>query len=115
MSEPESRPGFGRYKDLVRLGEGGMGRVYRPTAPSLARYVAIKVLTHPDPKYVERFRREAQVLAKIAHPSIIQIYEIVGSEDDGTDPYIVMEYFDGQPVDALLKQGPLAAAKVMSG
>jgi hypothetical protein len=91
-----------------------MGRVYRATDPSLDRHVAIKVLTHRDPKYVERFRREAQVLAKIAHPSIIQIFEIVGGDDDSADPYIVMEYFDGQPVDALLKQGPLATVKVIS-
>src|ERR1700682_2447298 len=105
MSEPQSRPGFGRYKDLVMIGAGGMGTVYRATDPSLDRYVAVKVLTHRDPKYVERVRREPQVLAKTPHPSIIQTYEIVGSEDDGADPYIVMEYFDGHLGDALLKQG----------
>jgi len=113
MPEPSGRPAFGRYKNLVLLGSGGMGAVYRATDPTLGRHVAIKVLTHPDPRYVERFRREAQVLAKIAHPSIIQIYEIVGDEDE-PDPYIVMEYFDGQPLDVLLKQGPLPPAQVVS-
>ena len=78
MPESEGTPAFGRYRDPVMLGSGGMGAVYRATDPSLNRYVAIKVLTHRDPRYVERFRREAQVLAKIGHPSIIQIYEIVG-------------------------------------
>src|SRR4029077_6029833 len=106
MSGPQGRPAFGRYTDLVLLGSGGMGAVYRATDPTLGRHVAIKVLTHPDPRYVERFRREAQVLAKIAHPSITQIYEIVGDENEA-DPYIVMECFDGQPLDVLLKQGPL--------
>src|SRR6267378_3178731 len=114
MPESEGTPAFGRYRDPVMLGSGGMGAVYRATDPSLNRYVAIKVLTHRDPRYVERFRREAQVLAKIGHPSIIQIYEIVGSGEDTSDPYIVMEYFEGRPLDALLRQGPLAPAQVVS-
>ena len=96
------------------LGSGGMGSVYRATDPSLDRYVAIKVLTHREPKYIERFRREAQVLAKIMHPSIIQIYEIVGTDEDQQDPYIVMEYFEGKPLDSALKMGPLKAAAVVN-
>jgi serine/threonine-protein kinase len=103
MPEPQATPAFGRYKDPVILGAGGMGTVYRAVDPSLDRYVAIKVLTAREPKYVERFRREAQVLAKIMHPSIIQIYEIVGSDEAESDPYIVMEYFEGKPLDSLLK------------
>src|SRR5919206_4017108 len=114
MPEPQALPSFGRYRDPVLLGSGGMGAVYRAVDPSLNRYVAIKVLTHRDPRYVERFRREARVLAKIGHPSIIQIYEIVGSDGDAADPYIVMEYFAGQPLDAILKSGPLPAAQVVS-
>src|SRR5919206_1983288 len=106
MPEPQALPSFGRYRDAVMLGAGGMGAVYRAVDPSLDRYVAIKVLTQREPKYVERFRREAQVLARIMHPSIIQIYEIVGSDEDSSDPYIVMEYFEGKPLDALLKDGP---------
>src|SRR5438270_8713420 len=103
---PEAPHSFGRYRDPELLGSGGMGAVYRATDPTLDRYVAIKVLTHREPKYIERFRREAQVLAKIMHPSIIQIYEIVGSDEGETDPYIVMEFFDGKPLDSLLKAGP---------
>src|SRR5258707_3043711 len=95
MPESEGTPAFGRYRDPVMLGSGGMGAVYRATDPSLNRYVAIKVLTHRDPRYVERFRREAQVLAKIGHPSIIQICEIVGSGEDASDPYIVMDTSKG--------------------
>jgi serine/threonine protein kinase len=111
---PETPQSFGRYKDPVMLGSGGMGSVYRAIDPSLDRYVAIKVLTHREPKYIERFRREAQVLAKIMHPSIIQIYEIVGTDEDAHDPYIVMEYFDGKPLDSALKMGPLKAAPVVN-
>jgi serine/threonine-protein kinase len=117
MSVPAGHPApaFGRYKDPVLLGQGGMGAVYRCTDPSLDRFVAIKVLTHREPKYVERFRREAQVLAKILHPNIIQIFEIVGTDDDtGQDPYIVMEHFDGKPLDQTLKMGAMPQAKLMS-
>src|SRR6267378_7521346 len=114
MPESQATASFGRYQDAILLGSGGMGAVYRALDPSLDRYVAIKVLTHRDPRYVERFRREAQVLARIGHPAIIQIYEIVGSDDDTADPYIVMEYFEGQPLNALLRQGPLAPAQVVS-
>ena len=114
MPETEATPSFGRYQDPVILGAGGMGTVYRAVDPSLDRFVAIKVLTQREPKYVERFRREAQVLAKIMHPSIIQIYEIVGSDEDQSDPYIVMEYFEGKPLDALLKEGKVPAAQVVN-
>ena len=113
MGDLES-PAFGRYTDPVMLGQGGMGAVYRALDPSLDRFVAIKVLTHREPKYVERFRREAQVLAKIMHPSIIQIYEIVGTDEDQNDPYIVMEFFDGKPLDSALKEGPLPPPTVMN-
>src|SRR5947209_8187541 len=114
MPESQATPSFGRYKDPVVLGSGGMGTVYKAIDPSLDRFVAIKVLTQREPKYVERFRREAQVLAKIMHPSIIQIYEIVGSDEDQSDPYIVMEFFDGQPLDSAIKGGPLPGPTVMS-
>ena len=114
MPEAQQAPSFGRYRDAVMLGAGGMGAVYRAVDPSLDRFVAIKVLTQREPKYIERFRREAQVLAKIMHPSIIQIYEIVGSDEDESDPYIVMEYFEGKPLDALIKKGTLPATQVVN-
>ena len=116
MVVPETRAAltFGRYKEPVLIGSGGMGAVYRALDPSLDRAVAIKVLTHREPRYVERFRREAQVLAKIMHPSIIQIYEIVGGDEDAFDPYIVMEYFAGKPLDVLLKDGALPSSQIVS-
>jgi predicted Ser/Thr protein kinase len=114
MREQQPAPSFGRYRDPVKLGAGGMGAVYRAKDPSLDRYVAIKVLTQRAPKYVERFRREAQVLAKIAHPAIIQIYEIVGTDEGEADPYIVMEYFEGRPLDAVVQDGALPPAQVIS-
>src|SRR5437868_14770205 len=108
MPESQATASFGRYQDAILLGSGGMGAVYRALDPSLDRYVAIKVLTHRDPRYVERFRREAQVLARIGHPAIIPIYEIVGSDDDPDEPYIVMEHFQRQPRAVLAMQAALA-------
>ena len=113
-SETQAPPDFGRYTDPVMLGSGGMGALYRATDPALDRFVAIKVLTQRDPKYVERFRREAQALAKLMHPSIIQIYEIVGSDEGQGDPYIVMEYFEGKPLDSALETGPVSGHQVIS-
>src|SRR5207245_1716403 len=63
---------------------------------------------------VDRFRRERHVDVLSGHPAIIQIYELLGSDDDTVDPCIVMEYFDGPPLDVLLKQGPLAPVQVIS-
>ncbi len=107
-------PSFGKYKDAVLLGKGGMGAVYRAHDASLDRFVAIKVLTHRDKKYLERFRREAMVVAKLNHPNVLQIYEIVVPENDESAPYLVTEFIDGQPLDRVLKQGPLSAAQVMA-
>src|SRR5262249_10141216 len=114
MPQAPGKPAFGRYKNLVLLGSGGMGAVYRATDPTLDRRVAIKVLTHPDPKYVERFRRQAQALANRAHPACIKISDIVGDESDAAAAYIVMEHVDGKPLAVLLKRGRLPPAQVVS-
>jgi serine/threonine protein kinase len=68
---------LGHYKILRKLGEGGMGEVYLGYEVSLKRYVAIKTLPsyiRPDPKLIERFFREAQAVAALKHPNIINIY-----------------------------------------
>jgi len=112
---------LGRYEIVDEIGKGAMGIVYLARDPLIGRLVALKtfrigysVKDQELEQFRARFRREAQVLAKIAHPAIIQIYEIVGSDEDSADPYIVMEYFDGRPLDAVVKDGPLPAAQVMA-
>src|SRR5215472_10925819 len=80
------------YKILSRLGEGGMGAVYRATDTKLNRDVAIKILPDyfsNDPDRLARFQREAQVLASLNHPNIAAIY---GVEERA----IVMELVDGE-------------------
>src|SRR3954470_15189260 len=113
MPELRSAPSFGRYRDPVLLGAGEMGLVYRAVDPSLDCTVAIKVLTPGAPRHLERFRREAQVLAKIAHPAIVHIHEIVAG-DDVQRPYIVMEYCLGRPLEAALAAGPLPPPQAVS-
>src|SRR5262249_16195415 len=79
------------YRVIAKLGEGGMGAVYRATDTKLNRDVAIKVLPQSfaqDPDRMARFTREAQVLASLNHPNIAAIYGI----EDGA---IVMELVEG--------------------
>jgi serine/threonine protein kinase len=96
------------YELLAELGAGGFGRVYRVRDLSLERMVALKVL-HPaltdDPAGVERFRREAQLAARVDHPNIVNIYEIGGRA--GLVWY-TMELVEGPNIAQLVeKKGPL--------
>src|SRR3984893_9260890 len=83
---------IGHYRIVSKLGEGGMGAIYRATDTKLNREVAIKVLPDAvatDPDRLARFTREAQVLASLNHPNIAAVY---GVEDRA----IVMELVPGQ-------------------
>src|SRR5689334_17966079 len=98
----------GRYETGERLGTGGMSSVYKATDGILERTVAVKILAehlHDDPRFVERFKREALAVAKLIHPNIVQVY------DTGVDQgrhYIVMEYVEGRSgAQILQKQGPV--------
>ena len=91
--------------ELVRmLASGGMGDVYLARHAKLGVHRAIKVICanqRIDPKAVARFEREARVLARLQHNSIVQIVE-VGHLDEGW-PYLLMEYVDGPSLDQLLE------------
>jgi serine/threonine protein kinase len=102
------------YELLELLGTGGFGRVYRVRDLQLERLVALKVL-HPalirDPSVVERFRREAQLAARLDHPNIVNIYEIGGRS--GLIWY-TMELIDGPSLAQLVERdGPLPLEKVL--
>ncbi|MSP61681.1 MAG: hypothetical protein EXR72_15370 [Myxococcales bacterium] len=106
-------PRLGRYLDLVLLGQGGMGAVYRGRDPDLDRQVAIKVVLDASPDFVERFRREAKAVARLAHANIVQVYDF--GQDDAGHPYFVMELVAGQALDALLaERGRFAPEEVAS-
>jgi hypothetical protein len=92
---------IGRYVLVSELGAGGMGRVYLAIDPELDRKVAIKLLRHVDARGEReaRLRREAQALARVAHPSVAAIHDV--GELDG-HLFLAMEYVGGGTVSALL-------------
>src|SRR5947209_6309895 len=95
----------GRYRLLAPLGEGGMARVYRARDLRLNREVAVKILHDDltrDPGFLSRFEREAQMVAGLAHPNIVPVYD-VGDEDGA--PYIIMEYVRGRTLKETLEAG----------
>jgi eukaryotic-like serine/threonine-protein kinase len=98
---------LGPYEITAKLGEGGMGEVYRATDTKLKRDVAIKVLPQEftaDKERLARFEREAQLLAQLHHPNIASIFGL--EESDGTRA-LVMELVEGPTLAERLEQGPL--------
>ncbi len=98
----------GRYRAVRRLGAGGMAEVWCVEDEVLGRRVALKLLGGryiEDPEFRERFRREAQSAASLAHPNIVGVFD--RGEWDGT-PYIAMELVDGRTLKQLVQErGPL--------
>jgi serine/threonine protein kinase len=94
------------YRVVDKLGEGGMGVVYRAHDDRLGRQVAIKLLRDlgDSGDVRQRFWREARVAAQLNHPHVCQIYEI--GEEAGR-PFLVMELLEGTSLDVRLRQGPL--------
>jgi serine/threonine protein kinase/tetratricopeptide (TPR) repeat protein len=96
------------YKILEKLGEGGMGVVYKAQDTKLDRIVAIKFLPQHltgDKDNVERFEREAKAAAQLNHPNIVTIYEIAEEEDPaaaGKQTFIVMEYVEGKTLREII-------------
>jgi len=86
---------LGQYRVVERLGKGGMAEVFRAFHPALNRYVAIKVM-HPfvatEEGFLDRFRHEAQSVAALRHPNIVQVFDF-GTE--GSLYYMVMEFVEG--------------------
>jgi serine/threonine-protein kinase len=98
---------LGGYAVTGKLGEGGMGVVYRATDSRLHREVALKVLPVSlarDPQFMARFEREAHVLASLNHPHIASIY---GLEDSEGQRALVMELVEGEDLAERLAHGPL--------
>ncbi len=103
----------GRYRVVGLLGRGGMGEVYRATDLTLAQPVALKFLPEcgVTDRVLERFHAEVRIARQISHPNICRVYDI--GEVDG-QPFISMEYVDGEDLADLLKRiGRLPSAKAM--
>ena len=106
-------PRLGGYELTEKLGEGGMGTVYRARQLSLDRIVALKVLPAElarDRKYVRRLRREALLAGKLSHPNAVGVYDV--GEDAGRH-YIAMEFIDGSDLSIELAQGPMEEKRAL--
>jgi len=105
----------GRYQVIEKVGEGGMGRVYRVLDKEIEEEVALKLIKHEiaaDEKVIERFRNELKFARKISHRNVCRMYDI--SEDKGTH-YITMEYVPGEELKEMIKRsGKLDIAKSIS-
>ena len=99
------------YEILDVLGRGGMGVVYKARQPGLGRIVALKILLaggHASERERKRFNSEAEILAKLRHPGIVQIFEI-GETAEGT--YLVLEFVEGGSLAKQLDGKPWLANK----
>jgi tetratricopeptide (TPR) repeat protein len=97
------------YEVLGELGRGGMGVVYQARQIKLNRLVALKMILsggHAGKQELARFRAEAEAVARLSHPNIVQIYEV--SEQEGR-PYFALEYVAGGSLDRRLRGAPLPA------
>jgi beta-lactam-binding protein with PASTA domain len=100
-----------RYEMVSHIARGGMAQVYLARDLLLDRPVALKVLfpeLSVDRSFVERFRREAKAAANLTHPNIVSIFDWGQGEHTY---FIVMEFVDGLTLSALLRQGPIEAAR----
>jgi eukaryotic-like serine/threonine-protein kinase len=102
---------IGAYEIIAKLGEGGMGEVYRARDTRLGREVALKVLPATfvdDPDRLARFEREARAVAALSHPNILAIHDF--ARDNGV-AYAIFELLEGATLRERLKTGPLPARK----
>jgi hypothetical protein len=106
---------IGAYEIVDKLGQGGMGEVYRALDTQLKRTVAIKVLPATlasDAQRLARFRREAELLAAFNHPNIAQIYGVQTLEGDLAA--LVMEFVPGEDLAALMARGPVPVKQALA-
>jgi eukaryotic-like serine/threonine-protein kinase len=102
--KPQKPEKIGKYEVLDVLGRGGMGVVYRARDARLGRIVAIKMLTEGfsgNADMLQRFYREASQTGALRHNNIVIVYD--AGDQDG-EPYIVMEYVEGEPLDRAIKR-----------
>jgi tetratricopeptide (TPR) repeat protein/tRNA A-37 threonylcarbamoyl transferase component Bud32 len=112
--KPEANPALkelsgkiGKYEIVKPLGKGAMGIVYLAHDTILERDVALKVMVSTiadDPELNDRFKREAKAVARMAHPNVVNVFDL-GTHTDGS-PFIAMELLKGQDLQKVVRQGP---------
>jgi serine/threonine-protein kinase len=100
----------GPYQILDRLGAGGMGEVFLGHDPRLQRRVALKRLT-ADAVVGDRILREARAAARLNHPHIAAVYDVIQQDDQS---FIVMEYVEGESLAARLRRGAPSIPEIRS-
>ena len=107
-----------KYRLLARLGQGGMGTVYRAQRLHIGDEVAVKILRpefFSDAATLERFRREARAAAQLQHPNVVRIYDYGEAKAEHAPAFIVMELIVGTPLRGLLqKEGRLPARRAIA-
>ena len=107
-----------KYELVSRLGEGGMGAVYRARRLHIGDEVVVKVLLEQyvaSPAAIERFRREARAAALLRHPNVVAIYDFGEARGEDAPAYIVMELVEGISLRHLIRhEGKLAPARAVS-
>lgn len=104
---------IGQYEIRDKLGEGGMGAVYRAEQSAIGRSVAIKVLSTnfaDDPESLDRFKREVDIIAQLEHPHVLPVYDF--GQIDGS-PYIVMRFMGGGSLLDRLRAGSVTPEQVL--
>ncbi len=108
---PPKLPTVAGYEILGVLGRGGMGVVYKASQTGLDLLVALKMIRtadHADPSELARFRTEAEAVARLRHPNIVQVYEV--GEADGC-PFLSLEYVEGGSLSQYLDGTPVPARR----
>jgi eukaryotic-like serine/threonine-protein kinase len=104
----------GRYEIQARIGEGGMGVVYKARQTSIDRVIAIKMLNAQmaaDPTWVQRFYNEAKACSRLQHPNTIRMFDF-GQSSDGR-LFMTMEFLDGMSLREAVSKGPMAPQRVV--
>jgi eukaryotic-like serine/threonine-protein kinase len=104
----------GRYEIQARIGEGGMGVVYKARQTSIDRVIAIKMLNAQmaaDPTWVQRFYNEAKACSRLQHPNTIRMFDF-GQSSEGR-LFMTMEFLDGMSLREAVSKGPMAPQRVV--
>ena len=104
MPETTRTPVFSRYELIEELGEGAFGAVYKARHRVMKRLVALKVLPpalRKDAETRERFEREAEALARLNHPHVVQIHD---ADIEQSFPYLAMEFVEGRDLRKVLQE-----------